>query len=354
MPAIYSRPSLSGTSNTRQGTREGKIRRSGRNYHENGHWDCDASDFAKEFIVASAPGLSMENWHYRTILGGGADGLSVQTFWQSLMNDPMFNGHMVLWMLDNDNDFLVGFRYENMSLAVKEYLTRISHFTRGLKFTRLYLITMPMRQNDFKTNVHGMSDFLLKAKFNHEMKKIFAKDNVRINGIPTSLIDLNSVWPEYTFQEDRHFCENEIRKKYLPLDNKHYDPFPGVHYNSKCYREFLRYMLQLLKFHNGLSRKLIDGSNPTMFNDIQPWQSGNLTGLDRDFRTDGTKQSLDKPPNKTPTDNIQQMVPLELTDNNPDEKKIDAVVRKPRWNHSKIHVTCTFDLFRLFRRIETD
>ena len=372
MPAIYSKPALMGTSNTRQGTREGKIRRSGRNYHGSGHWDCDASEHAKEFMVASSPGLSMDNWHSQTILGGDADGLSIQTFLQSLMNDPVFNGHLVFWMLDNDNKFVNSFGYDKMNLAAKEYLNRMSKFIRGLKFTRLYLITMPMRQSDFKANLPAMSDFLLKAKFNKEMRTIFANDNVIINGIPTSLIDLDIIWPEYTFQEDRHFCTKEISKKYLPPTHRYYDPFPGVHYNARCYKEILKYIWQLLKSHDGLSRKLTRGSNPTMFNDVQIWQSGTLTGLDENlrtrqdqptgldgkFKTDETKRDCNKTVTVTITCKTQhkssQLVPLESTDSPAETKKGEAVPHRHRWNHSKFHVTCTFDLFRLFRHIEIE
>ena len=354
MPAIYSRPSITGSSNTRQTTREGKIRRSGKNYHENGHWDCDASDFAKGFLTASAPGLSMENWHYKTILGGDADGLSIPLFWQSLMNDPIFNGHMVLWLLDNDIDFLLGYRYENMNLAAKEYLTRISQFIRGLKFTRLYLITMPMRQHDFKANSHGMSNFLFKAKFNQELRKIFAEDNVLINGIPTSLIDLNSVWPEYTFQDDKHFCEKEIKRKYLPTNDQYYDPFPGIHYNKECYKEFLKYIVHLLRLHDGLPKRLTLGSNPTMFNEIQPWQCGTLTGLDIHLKTDMTKPDIDATPTLTPTNVTEETIHTGSTNDDMDKPDNNTSARRPRWNHSKLHVTCTFDLFRLFRRIQID
>ena len=405
MPAIYSKPCFSGTSNTRQATKEGKIRGSDRKYHGKNHRDCDASSYALDFMVASAPGLSLRNWHNKTVLGGDGDGMTLKQYWASLMDDPIFNGFLVFWMLDNDNEFLGNFDYDQIHRAVKEYLNRVSEFISGLRFVRLYLTSMPIRQSDFIADKEGMSDFLYKVKFNNEMRKIFAQGEIKINGIPTSLIDLNEIHPEYTMQNDVHYCGDEISRKFLSVKDPRYNPFPGVHYNAKFYKRVLEYIINILNSHKGLPRKLQRGSNPTMFNQIEiepkmtfsssPVLSSNAKfgsaarekqpkmiknkplamqnkGMIREDCS-GNTAVLVKKKNFTQgaqVKSLQHEIPQAMNDMHetvavlaseknesqlslPDlpDKKSRKIKQRRRWNHSSSHISSTFDLFRLFRRI---
>ena len=239
------KPFLTGTSNTRQADKEGRIRKTGRMYHRFNHTCCDATKEADYLTVASIPGLSTENINRHTVLGGSHKGQVIKQVLTKIPQNPNFNGHLTFWFLDNDFDFMMYFKiYSNMFEAVQEYFKLLTILFEGLtlQYERIYLVTAPFRQSDFQEVTIDRKTYLpfdIRHEFNNELRFQFAKNEIKIQNIPATLINLDEIWPEHTTNSPHYYCFNETEGS-------------KIHYNRFEYQRFLSLLYCTLDQYGGL------------------------------------------------------------------------------------------------------
>lgn len=248
---------MTGTSNTRQGNKEGRIRKTMRPYHRLNHSCCNATEDAEFLTVVSNPGLSTENINKHTVLGGSYKGKNTMQVLNEISQSPNFNGHLVFWFLDNDFDFMKYFHdyYESMTEAVEEYFKMLHILLEGLSlhYERIYLVTAPFRQSDFiETIINNKTyfPFAIRKAFNNELRSQFQKSKITIQNIPATLINLDEIWPEHTTCVPHYYCFREENGK-------------KIHYNRFEYKKFLDLLHCTLKQYGGLQPRETNLPSPS-------------------------------------------------------------------------------------------
>ena len=247
MLRIIKKPFLGGTSNTRQGDLHGLYRYDDQPFHTPFHVCCSTLMEAEFLSIASIPGLSMKNIGTHTVpiyphsqlqrYGG----LTLRPLVKNVTSAPSFNGHFILWFMDNDNDFIMTYRY-TIESAVEEYVQFLSELFQGIHLDRLYLTTVPFRASDFHYSRRYRSITLqFKIEFNERLRHMFGNDSKKINDFPVTLVDLNLCFPERDMWRSEFYCYKEQRG------------YKGVHINARYYRRFLTLLWSLLESHSGLS-----------------------------------------------------------------------------------------------------
>ena len=193
---VRQKPFMTGTSQTRQGDENGMIRFDDTPFHTFQHRCCTAVKEAHFLSIASIPGLSMKNINTHIVpINPDADhqiygGFTLRALVEAVASDPSFNGHFVLWFLDNDNSHIMKYR-NDPEFAVAQYMQLLSRVFQGIPLERLYLTTLPFREKDFIYNSEYDSIPLpFKIQFDKELRKFFDNDSGQINNIPVTLIRL--------------------------------------------------------------------------------------------------------------------------------------------------------------------
>ena len=240
------KPFLGGTSNTRQGDLHGMYRCNSVPFHSSLHSCCSTVMEAEFLSIASIPGLSMTNIDTHTVPINPHSqlqkygGLTLRPLVENVTSDPSFNGHFILWFMDNDNDFIMAHRY-TIESAVAQYVQFLSQLFQGIHLDRLYLTTVPFRAGDFHYNRQYRSKTLqFKREFNVKLRNVFGNDSGQINDFPVTLVDLNLCFPEIDMWRSEFYCSKEKWGH------------RGVHINARYYKRFLTLLRSLLESHSGL------------------------------------------------------------------------------------------------------
>lgn len=255
VPALKN-PALVGTSNVRQGDRFGMVRSTKQPYHTPEHSCCNVVDRASLLSITSIPGLALRNMVSHTVpiyprtTYQNYGGLTLRSVIERVAVDPSFNGHLCLWLLDNDIDWIYQ-RRDSIETAVEEYKNILGELFQGIHLERLYLTTAPFRKSDFDFNQKLKSEpKVFRRKFNAELRKVFGGGNIKIESFPITLLDLNVVFPEHSLSRKTCYCQKEFLK---------------VHYNAVLYSKFLDYLYDILRSHGGLeSHSLGIVAKPTL------------------------------------------------------------------------------------------